>query len=133
MPLIAVTRLRLRSLRFLPRFVWLAYRSTRQARRSPGHLGSRALNDAHLAFWKMSAWDNENAMRAFMVSGAHRQAMPWLRRMCDEASVAHWVVDTATLPDWNAAHLRMAADGRRLQVDHPSAAHLAGEIAKPAR
>lgn len=131
MPLIAVTRLRLRSLRYLPLFGWLAFRAQGQARRSPGHLGSRVLNDVQRTYWTMSAWENEHAMRAFTASGPHRRAMPWLRRICDEASVVHWLQDTADLPDWNAAHRRMAADGRRSLVDHPSADHLAGAIARP--
>ena len=58
MALIAVTRLRVRSMRYLPRFFWLAFRSNTQVRRAPGHLATRVVNDARLAFWTMSAWES---------------------------------------------------------------------------
>ena len=131
MPLIAVTRLRLRSLRHLPGFLWLTFRSRTQARRAPGHLETRLLKDAKLAFWTMSAWENELAMRAYMVSGAHRTAMQWLKHVCDEAAIVHWLQESAELPDWLAAHRRMVAEGRPSNVHHPSPAHLAGVIAEP--
>ena len=132
MPLIAVTRLRLRSMRFLPQFAWFAFFSNTQVRRAPGHLRSQVLNGARHTFWTMSAWENEDAMRAFMTAGTHRRAMPKLREMCDEASVVHWLQDTAELPDWPEAHRRMVAEGRPSKVNHASPAHIAGEIAKPA-
>ena len=131
MTLIAVTRLRLRSIRFLLHFGWLAYRAGAQARGSSGHLESRVLNDANFAFWTMSAWKSEPAMRAFVMSGVHRGAMIRLREICDEASVVHWTQETAELPDWLYAHRRMVAEGRPSNVRHPSAAHLAGVIAEP--
>ncbi len=131
MALIAVTRLRLRSLRYLPRFAWLAFRSRSEANRTPGHLATRVLNDARFTFWTMSAWDNESSMRAFMLNGAHRVAMRLLRDICDEASVVQWQQDSPTLPEWIEAHRRMVAAGRPSNVLHPSAAHLAGVIAEP--
>ena len=39
MAIISVTRLRLRSLRFFPGFLWYTRRSIRQAKRTPGNLG----------------------------------------------------------------------------------------------
>lgn len=131
MALIAVTRLRVRSMRHLPQFFWLAFRSNAQVRRAPGHLASRVLNDANFAFWTMSAWENELAMRAYMVGGAHRTAMRWLKEICDEASVVNWLQESAELPDWIVAHRRMVSEGRPSAVRHPSPAHLAGVIAEP--
>jgi len=50
---------------------------------------------------------------------------------CDEAAVVHWSQDDATLPDWHDAHRRLLAEGRRVRVRWPSAAHEAFTIPPP--
>ena len=131
MAFISVTRLRIRSVRFLPHFLWLTILSLRQARRSSGHIHSTGLRDANMTFWTLSAWDNEASMRAFMLAGAHRRAMPKLLHWCDEASIAHWNEESTELPGWREAHARMVADGRLSKVNHPSPQQLAKKIAEP--
>jgi quinol monooxygenase YgiN len=121
MAFISVTRLRLRSVWHLPRFLWLTIPAGAQARKADGNLGFEALRDAKLAFWTKTAWRDEAAMRAFMVSGAHRKAMPVLKHMCDEASGANWVQEGPALPSWQEAHRRMQESGRWVFVVHPSA------------
>ncbi|MEP6961069.1 MAG: DUF3291 domain-containing protein [Acidobacteriota bacterium] len=131
MAFISVTRLRVRSVWQLPKFLWHATRSSAQARKSAGNLGVSLLNDAKLVFWTKTAWTDEAAMRAFLLSGQHKKAMPVLMNMCDEAAVAHWVQDSATLPTWQEAHRRLRESGRSSKVRHPSAAHEAFEIPPP--
>jgi hypothetical protein len=131
MPLISVTRLRVRSFRYLFGFIYYAQRSSRQARRTPGNLGVGLLRDANRAFWTRTAWRDEASMRHFMLAMPHRQAMGKLAEWCDEASVVHWTQDSASLPDWREAYRRMVAEGRRSRVKHPSAAHEAFDIAVP--
>ena len=131
MPFISITRLRVRSPWYLPRFFWHAIRSQTQAKTASGNLGLSLLNDAHLTFWTKSAWTDDKAMRAFMMSGPHRAAMPALLDICDEASLAHWVQDSPTLPDWQEAHRRLVAEGRKSKVRNPSPAHEAFEIPPP--
>jgi hypothetical protein len=127
-PFISVTRLRIRSPRFLPQFFWYALRSQLQAKRAPGSLGVRVLNEARSTFWTCTAWTDESAMRAFMISGAHKRAMQRLLHWCDEASVVHWTQSTSELPGWPEAYRRMVNEGRPSKVNHPSPAHLAREI-----
>jgi len=91
MVFVSVTRLRIRSIFFLPQFMWYAIRSLRQAQRSPGLVGGRLMREARNAFWTMTAWDADAAMNAFRTHGAHRDAMPKLLDWCDEAAVAHWM------------------------------------------
>jgi hypothetical protein len=90
MPFVSVTRLRVRSMRFLPFFFLNALRSQRQVKASPGFLSGALLPDRGWAFWTMTAWDCAESMRRFMSSGAHKAAMPGLLEWCDEASVVHW-------------------------------------------
>ncbi|HEV2705994.1 MAG TPA: antibiotic biosynthesis monooxygenase [Pyrinomonadaceae bacterium] len=131
MALISITRLRIRAWRFLPAFLVYSLLSARQSKRAPGNLGLMLLRDANRAFWTATAWRDEAAMRAFMMSGAHRRAMPKLLDWCDEAALVHWTQETHDLPDWQEAHRRMLADGRRSKVRHPSPAHTAYDIPPP--
>jgi hypothetical protein len=131
MPLISVTRLRIRSPWFLPAFFWNSLWSILQARCAPGCLAAKTLTDANRTFWTKTAWDGEAAMRAYMRSGAHLRVMPKLRQRCDEASVAHWQQENAVLPDWREGHRRMLEVGRPSKINHPAQAHLAFEIQEP--
>jgi hypothetical protein len=93
MPFVSITRLRVRSWRYLPAFLFQTLRAARQAKAASGSLAVATLRDADLAFWTRTVWTEEAAMRSFMVSGAHRTVMPRLLEWCDEASVVHWVQD----------------------------------------
>jgi heme-degrading monooxygenase HmoA len=128
---VSVTRLRVRSLFVLPQFVWRAFQSVRQTERSPGFLTGRVLRETRNTFWTITAWNGAEAMNAFRVSGAHRAAMPSLIDWCDEASVMHWMQETAQLPSWAEAHRRMVAEGRQSKVGHPSPGQLANHIPEP--
>jgi Domain of unknown function (DUF3291) len=131
MPFVSVTRLRVRSWRYLPAFLIQSLRALQQAKRADGNLAAAVLRDANLAFWTRTMWSEEAAMRSFMHSGAHRNVMPRLTKWCDEAAVAHWVQDGPVPPPWPEAHRRLQQQGRRSRVDHPSEAHRRFDIAAP--
>ncbi len=121
MPFISITRLRVRSVRFLPGFLLYTWRSLRQVRGSSGFEGGRLLADRSWTFWTMTTWDSEASMRRFMTSGSHKQAMPRLLDWCDEASVVHWERAEMDLPGWDEADRRMRESGRASKVRNPSA------------
>ena len=123
MALISVTRLRLRSVRFLPAFVMQSWRAARQLRRAPGFRGGSLMADRGLTFWTLTAWDGETDMVRFMSGGAHRQAMRGLVGWCDEAGVVHWKQGDAVLPNWAEADQRLRADGRASTLRYPGTAH----------
>ncbi len=123
MPFISITRLRIRSIRFLPGFAWYSLRSLRQVRSAAGFQGGNLLADRRWTFWTMTAWDSEENMRRFMTAGAHKKAMSRLMNWCDEASVAHWKQGEADLPSWTEADRRMRAEGRASKVRNPSPQH----------
>lgn len=131
MPLVSVTRLRVRSWRYLPGFIWYAFRSQRQAKADPGNLGVALLADKNFVFWTRSVWRERAALRSFMTTGAHAKVMPHLSEWCDEAAVVHWNQDLPTAPSWLEAHRRLQQEGRRSRVSHPSPAQQLFEIPEP--
>jgi hypothetical protein len=129
--LASVTRLRVRSVRYLPPFVWGTFLSQRQAVRAPGFLGGGLLLDAHRTFWTLTVWESERAMKAFRGTAPHAKVMPRLVEWCDEASYAHWIPTGASVPSWPEACEHLVAEGRLSRVAHPSPAHDARQVAKP--
>jgi hypothetical protein len=104
-------------------FFFFAVRSSRQAKVAEGSLAVSLLRDSHNAYWTRTVWETEAAMKSFMLSGAHRKAMPRLSDWCDEAAVVHWVQESDREPDWQEAHRRLEQEGRRSKVKRPSPAH----------
>ncbi len=123
MPFVSITRLRIRSVRFLPFFAFHTMRSLNQVKRAQGFRGGSVLPDRSWTFWTMTIWDDPESMRRFMTAGAHRAAMPHLLDWCDEASVVHWDHSEEALPSWNEADRRMRESGRASKVRFPSFAH----------
>ena len=121
--LISVTRLRLRSPVFLPMFAWQTFLTQRQVVRAAGFIAGRLLVDAQRTFWTMTAWETEQAMRSYRISGTHAKVMPRLQDWCDEASVVHWTDERPALPSWTEGCERMRKDGRPSRVRHPSPRH----------
>ncbi len=131
MPFVSVTRLRLRSVRFVPAFFVHTMRTQRQLRDAAGFRAGALLPDARWTFWTLTLWDSAEAMRAYMTAGAHRKAMPKLAGWCDEASVVHWDQPDLALPDWPEAERRMRSEGRPSKLRHPSVAHASLAFAAP--
>ncbi len=117
---VSLTRLRLRSIRFLPLFGIDMLRTNSQVKKAGGFLHGRLLADRDWTFWTLTAWDSQASMRAYMLSGPHKAAMPKLMEWCDEASVAHWEQVEAELPTWEEADRRMRTTGRLSKVLHPA-------------
>ena len=123
----SITRLRLRKLSSVPGFVRDTARIFKQASESAGFLGGAALVEGRLVAWTRTAWESEAAMKAFRDSGVHREAMPKLLDLCDEASVAHWEGEVET--DWSVIHTRLSRDLRLSKVRHPTQAHSQKRVA----
>jgi len=128
---ISVTRLRLRSIRFLPAFALDPLWTRRQLRKATGLRDVALLADPAWVFWTVTAWDSAAAMRSYMSIAAHKAAMPALLHWCDEASVVHWEQPEATLPSWIEADRRMRAGGRASKVRNPAPHHADLSFAAP--
>ena len=121
MPRVSITRIRLRRRRYEVPFLFGAMLAQFQAKRADGCFAS-VLRRHRGAYWTMTVWRDAAATRAFMLSGAHRAAMPKLVRWCDEASLAHWERDNRHLPRWEEGERRLGQEGRISPVAHPSPA-----------
>jgi hypothetical protein len=111
-----VSRLELSSIRHLPRFLRASSKVNRQIAASPGRLDSRLRADLRtLTFWTLSAWEDAVAMRAFVGTPAHVDAMRLLgRRHAVRSSSFHSWEDPAgtPLPSWEDAADRLAVTDR---------------------
>ncbi len=123
MVFVSLTRLRVRSIRFVPFFAVHTLRARSQVSKAPGFQTGALLADRRWTFWTMTAWDSQESMRQYMTTGDHKRAMPHLLHWCDEASVAHWSQPETALPSWTEADQRMRESGRVSKVNHPSPQH----------
>jgi hypothetical protein len=126
MPVIAVTRLHIRSLRFVPGFLVYTVRSSMQVRRARGYVGGWGSNEWPLGFWTATCWNDSASMRAFRNGEPHLTAMRKLLHWCDEASFVHWEQDDQTVPDPAEAYRRLAEGGTLSKVANPSERQQAG-------
>ena len=131
MSLVSVTRFRLRSIRFAPFFFVHANRTIAQIRKADGFVAGAVRRDADLAFWTLTVWRDQHAMRAYGASGAHRKAIPHLADWADEARVGHWSQPGSTLPEWPEAIRRLREEGRPLTLRHAVAKCAGQPFAEP--
>lgn len=134
MVLVSVTRLHLKSPRYVPAFLWHTAWSTWQIINTPGFLGGKLLRDAYggsWTLWTLTTWEDKSAMQNYRNSGAHRQTMPYIQKWCDEAVVVHWEQEDNSLPDAVEAHRRMVENGHFTRLSNPSPALLERHIPEP--
>jgi len=127
----SVTRLRVRSLIYLPSFLWHTRQSQAQVEMAVGFVGGRLLVDRHWTFWTLTVWQTGTAMKAFRGSGAHAKVMPHLANWCDEAAYAHWEANGETVPTWPEAYQYLLTTGKLSRVHYPSPAHEAKLFVQP--
>jgi quinol monooxygenase YgiN len=104
MPVIAVTRLRLRDPALLDEFFIAAVAVLEQAKNSSGNLGADVFADAHNTWWTLTAWRERDSIQAFMGTEPHLSTMARLDDWCDEATFADWEQASEELPDWRTSH-----------------------------
>jgi heme-degrading monooxygenase HmoA len=130
-PVIVVTRLRLRDPALFDEFFASAVAATEQAQNSDGSLGADVLAEANNTYWTRTAWRERDAMHAFVGSEPHLSIMSRLGEWCDEATFVDWEQDGADLPDWQVGYGRLVADGQVARLTKPSAAHHTREFPAP--
>jgi hypothetical protein len=122
-PIIVVTRLRVRESSLVGEFFTAAVALLEQARAAAGHLASDVLADANDAWWTCSSWRDRTAIDAYVGGEPHLSTMARLDDWCDEATFVDWEQEGAELPDWQTAFAHMVADGTVATLSHPSEAN----------
>ena len=123
MPVIVVTRLRLKDPALLDEFFTDAVAAIEQAQKTAGNLGADALADANNAWWSVSAWAGRGPMLAFVGGEPHLSIQTRLDHYCDEATFADWEQASADLPDWQTSWRHLTTDGKAATLTHPSEAN----------
>ena len=123
MPVIVVTRLRLKDPALLDEFFTDAVAAIEQAMKSEGNLGADALADANNAWWSVTAWTERAPMEAYVNAEPHLGISMRLDHYCDEATFADWEQASADLPDWQTSWRHLTTDGKAATLTHPSAAN----------
>ena len=131
MPVIVVTRLRLKDPALLDEFFTDAVVAIEQAQKAEGNLGADALADANNAWWSVSAWGDRPTMQAFVHNQPHLSISERLDRYCDEATFVDWEQDSPGLPDWQTSWRHLVADGTVAELTHPSEANQTRKFPPP--
>jgi quinol monooxygenase YgiN len=123
MPIIVVTRLRLRDPSLLDEFFTHAAAVLEQAMQSEGNLGADALAEAHDAWWSITAWHDRAHMEAYVSTDPHRSTEELLDHLCDEATFVDWEQADPQLPDWQTGWRHLVADGHSAKLTNQSEAN----------
>jgi hypothetical protein len=129
---VSITRLRVRSIWYMPIFIVHAMRSMSQAQSAEGIAGVETRFEKNNVVWTKTVWQDESLMKKYRSSGAHQVAMRLLSEICSEASIVRWSQETPDLPAWEEAHQRMLAEGKLSHVKRPSPLQASGRTAPAA-
>ena len=124
MPFVSVTRLRVKSILYLIPFMRANEASVKALKASTGLLKGKELIDKKLTFWTITLWENEEAMKGFRGSEAHRKAMQYLPKWCNEASYHHWIQEQDEFPGWDTIAEKLFSEGKLSKVRTPSSAQV---------
>jgi quinol monooxygenase YgiN len=108
MPYVSITGLRLKGPVSIPRFWWHALRSMAQAKAAPGNIRADARNINGVQH-TLTVWTDEAAMRAYLVRGAHLQAMRAFHSIATGKTIGF---TSETVPSWPEARAIWEERGR---------------------
>jgi hypothetical protein len=105
---VSITGLKLKNSWQLPRFLWHALRSMRQAKKAKGNLlvEARTIDGVHHT---LSVWKDEADMRVFLISGAHLAAMKAFSAIATGKTVGY-VADQP--PSWDEVPMIWQSRGK---------------------
>ena len=131
MPVIVITRLRLRDPAFFDEFFTSAVAAVQQAQATEGNLAADVLAEANNTYWTRTAWQERAEMDSFVGSEPHLTTMNRVDDWCDEATFVEWEQAGGDPPDWQDGHRRLVADGQGARLTHGTAAHQARDFPAP--
>lgn len=131
MPVIVVTRLRLRDPAFFDEFFTSAVAVVELAQSSKGNLGADVLTEANDTYWTRTAWQERELLDAFVGSEPHLSTMSRLGDWCDEATFVDWEQASADLPHWVDGYRHLVANGQAASLANASPAHHTRDFPAP--
>ena len=123
MPVIDVTRLRLKDPALLDEFLTEAVAAIEQAQKSEGNLGADALADTNNAWWSVTAWQDRGLLQAFAGNQPHLDISARLDHHRDEATFVDWAQANPGPLDRQTSWRHLTADGKAADLTQPSAAN----------
>jgi hypothetical protein len=131
MPVIVITRLRLRDPAFFEEFFASAVAVVEQAQGTEGNLAADVLADANNAYWTRTAWQGRASMDSFVGAEPHLGTMGRIDDWCDEATFVDWEQPGTGPVDWQDGYRRLVADGQVAQLTHGTDAHRTRDFPAP--
>ena len=131
MPVIVITRLRLRDPAFFDEFFASAVAVVEQAQGTEGNLAAAVLAEANNTYWTRTAWQERSSMDSFVGTEPHLSTMGRIDDWCDEATFVDWEQASADPVDWQEGHRRLVADGQAAQLTHGTDAHQTRDFSVP--
>jgi heme-degrading monooxygenase HmoA len=131
MPVIVITRLRLRDAAFFDEFFASAVAVVEQARNSEGNLAADVLAEANNTYWTRTVWREREARDAFVGAEPHRSTMGRIDEWCDEATFVDWDQAGAEPPNWEESYERLLVEGQVASLTDPSDAHMTRDFPAP--
>jgi heme-degrading monooxygenase HmoA len=131
MPVIVVTRLRLKDPALFDEFFASAVAVVEQAQGSEGNLGADVLAEANNTYWTRTAWQGRDSMNAFVGSEPHLRTMNRIDDWCDEATFVDWEQASTDLPDWQDGYERLVATGQAASLTSSTHAHQTRDFPTP--
>ena len=122
MPVIVVTRLRLKDPEFFPEFFAAAVAVVEQAKSTDGNLAAEVLADENGVYRTRTGWLDRGPMRDIVGSEPH-PTMAHLDDWCDEATFVDWEQSSRGLPDEHTSFDHLVADGQVASPTDGNEAH----------
>ncbi len=128
MPIVSVTRGRVRSIRFVLPFFRCSLLRWWQARKAAGNSGVRLRKTRGLRFWTLTIWENEDSLKAYRDIILRGKVVQRARHWFDENSAAHWEQKDMEMPSWEDAAYLLKERGHLSEVNYPSETQKRGLI-----
>ncbi|GGQ22666.1 DUF3291 domain-containing protein [Streptosporangium pseudovulgare] len=108
--LVMASRLEVRSLKDVPRFLFQSLAAWKQVRGAQGALGASLIADPlRRTFWTLSAWESRERLYAYAKAEPHHTIVKGLRSIMRRSVFTFWEVPVDQLPiTWADAKRRIA-------------------------
>jgi hypothetical protein len=133
MAIVVATRMKVRKLRDIPRFLRGSLAAGRQASESPGLLGGRLRAELPDVYWTLTVWESGRDMAAYRDGGVHAILVPRLAGWASEAVFGVWTTESTDVPSWAEASRRIAEQPNFAPLDNPSQTHQAERVTRARR